>query len=182
MIILSMLTHPTITHPTITHLMITLDTITHLTITHHMITLDRITPSMITSSTTTQNMITHHTINSSTTTHNIITNLKGHMTITTMGLTIINATMMMMNKMSMKIMPMVNINMALHTVSFKLLKDPQFRKEAGSINIILASMKILKMFHLLINMRIQRLRSTKKSLKVFLCTLQCLPVSELWNA
>ena len=177
MIILSMLTHPTITHPTITHLMITLDTITHLTITHHMITLDRITPSMIT-----QNMITHHTINSSTTTHNIITNLKGHMTITTMGLTIINATMMMMNKMSMKIMPMVNINMALHTVSFKLLKDPQFRKEAGSINIILASMKILKMFHLLINMRIQRLRSTKKSLKVFLCTLQCLPVSELWNA
>lgn len=177
MIILSMLTHPTITHPTITHLMITLDTITHLTITHHMITLDRITPSMIT-----QNMITHHTINSSTTTHNIITNLKGHMTITTMGLTIINATMMMMNKMSMKIMPMVNINMALHTVSFKLLKDPQFRKEAGSISIILASMKILKMFHLLINMRIQRLRSTKKSLKVFLCTLQCLPVSELWNA
>lgn len=177
MIILSMLTHPTITHPTITHLMITLDTITHLTITHHMITLDRITPSMIT-----KNMITHHTINSSTTTHNIITNLKGHMTITTMGLTIINATMMMMNKMSMKIMPMVNINMALHTVSFKLLKDPQFRKEAGSISIILASMKILKMFHLLINMRIQRLRSTKKSLKVFLCTLQCLPVSELWNA
>ena len=177
MIILPMFTHPTITHPTITHLMITHHMITHLKITHHMITLDRITPSMIT-----QNMITHHTINSSTTTHNIITNLKGHMTITTMGLTIINATMMMMNKMSMKIMPMVNINMALHTVSFKLLKDPQFRKEAGSINIILASMKILKMFHLLINMRIQRLRSTKKSLKVFLCTLQCLPVSELWNA
>jgi len=85
-----------------------------------------------------------------------------------MGLTIINAIMMMMmmmNKMSMKIMLMVNINMALHTVSFKLLKDPQFRKEAGSI--ILASLKILKMFHLLINMRIQRLRSTKKSLKVF---------------
>ena len=162
--------------------MIILSMLTHPTITHHMITLDRITPSMITSSTTTQNMITHHTINSSTTTHNIITNLQGHMTITTMGLTIINATMMMMNKMSMKIMPMVNINMALHTVSFKLLKDPQFRKEAGSISIILASMKILKMFHLLINMRIQRLRSTKKSLKVFLCTLQCLPVSELWNA
>ena len=47
-------------------------------------------------------------------------------------------TMMKSTKMSMKIMPMVNINMALHTVSFKLLKDPQFRKEAENMNRLLS--------------------------------------------